>query len=123
MGVNLGGLAYYSTEWAFVDIMKQSSAWMTGNQQDRFAENPFDTGDALSLRPADGYPSALPANKTAHKLMLRNLQLRAQAGRYVCLFDGEGTVDFEFDARVVSRYSLLCGQHPNLAILDCKLFV
>jgi hypothetical protein len=40
------------------------------------------------------------AGKLAHKLLLRNLQLRAMPGRWVCLYDGEGTIDLQFDAKV-----------------------
>jgi hypothetical protein len=29
MGMNVGGLAYWSTQWVFVDVMKQSSKWWT----------------------------------------------------------------------------------------------
>jgi hypothetical protein len=59
----------------------------------------WDTQDPLTLRP-DGYPASLPTGKIAHKLALRNVQLRAMPGRYVALFDGEGTLDFGFDAKV-----------------------
>lgn len=59
----------------------------------------WDTQDPLTLRP-DGYPASLPAGKIAHKLALRNVQLKAMPGLYVALFDGEGSLDFGFDAKV-----------------------
>lgn len=34
IGVEVAGLAYWSTQWVFLDIMKQSSAWMTQNAPD-----------------------------------------------------------------------------------------
>lgn len=40
----------------------------------------FDSGTPLELTP-DGYPKSLPDGITAHKLVLRNVQLHAMAGR------------------------------------------
>jgi hypothetical protein len=34
MGVEVAGLAYWSAQWVFLDVMKQSSAWMTQNAPD-----------------------------------------------------------------------------------------
>eukprot|EP00798_Chlamydomonas_sp_ICE-L_P027889 gene27889-12006_t len=101
-GVNLAGLAYWSTEWVWLDVMKSSGAWLTANADDTSLQNPFDTQVTLELRP-DGYPARLPLNTIAHKLLLRDVQLHAMSGRYVCLYDGEGRLDFGFDAQVVSR--------------------
>ncbi|KAG2422805.1 hypothetical protein HXX76_015752 [Chlamydomonas incerta] len=102
-GVNLGGPAYWSTEWVWTDLMKGSSGWMTANSPDTALENPYDTGVALDLWPDNGYPARLPPNTYAHKLLQRNLQLHAWPGRYVVLHEGEGRLDFGFDATVVSR--------------------
>ncbi len=48
---------------------------------DRYA---WDTNETslMALRP-DGYPGSMPSNKYAHKLTLRNVQLKAMPGRYV----------------------------------------
>ncbi len=29
LGINIAGLSYWSTQWVFVDVMKQSSKWWT----------------------------------------------------------------------------------------------
>ncbi|KXZ45525.1 hypothetical protein GPECTOR_53g111 [Gonium pectorale] len=102
VGVNAGGLAYWSTEWTWVDVMKGSSRWMTANAADTALENPWDTGVALDLRP-DGYPARLPPGTVAHKLLIRNVLLHVWPGRYVVLYDGDGRLDFGFDAKVLSR--------------------
>ncbi len=62
----------------------------------------FDTGESLGTLRADGYPQSLPAGRIAHKLTTRDVQLHAIPGRYVALFDGDGTLDFAFDAKVAS---------------------
>ncbi|EFJ43984.1 hypothetical protein VOLCADRAFT_95837 [Volvox carteri f. nagariensis] len=101
-GANLPGTSYYSTEWMWIDLMKSSSIWMTANADDTSLENKWDTGVPLELRP-DGYPARLPPGTVAHKLFQRNMLLHAWPGRYVVLYDGDGRLDFKFDARVTSR--------------------
>lgn len=59
IGINLAGPTYYSTQWIFVDVMKQSSSWVSRNAPDTSEdEYAWDTGTAQHLRP-DGYPSRL----------------------------------------------------------------
>ncbi|KAG2446050.1 hypothetical protein HXX76_000652 [Chlamydomonas incerta] len=101
-GVNVNGLSYWSTEWVWTDVMKGSGEWWTANKRDTAWENPYNTGKALELRP-DGYPARLPPDTIAHKLILRNVALHAWPGRYVVLYDGEGRLDFGFDAKIASR--------------------
>jgi len=59
----------------------------------------WDTNVSLSLS-SSGYPTSLPSGQFAHKLTVRNVQLHAMPGRYVALYDGEGTLEFAFDAKV-----------------------
>jgi hypothetical protein len=53
----------------------------------------------INLR-SDGYPAYLLPGQVLLKLMLRDLQRHAPAGRYVCLYDGDGVISFQFDAKV-----------------------
>lgn len=105
IGANLGDITYYTTEPAFVDAMKMSSDWISvyasGYTQasDAYA---FGNGQPIHLR-SDGYPAYLEAGQNLVKMMLRDVHKHAViAGRYVCLFDGEGVIDFNFDAKVTS---------------------
>ncbi|GIL87895.1 hypothetical protein Vretifemale_15941 [Volvox reticuliferus] len=102
VGANLAGTSYWSTQWLWIDVMKSSSGWMTSNVRDTSLENLWDTGVPLELRP-DGYPARLPPNTAAHKLLQRDMLLHTWPGRYVVLYDGDGHLDFEFDAKVSSR--------------------
>lgn len=52
---------------------------------------------------ADGWPASLQPAQTLGKLMLRDVQYHAPAGVYTVLYDGDGRLDFSFDAKVVSR--------------------
>lgn len=56
VGMNLGGISYYSSEVKFVDVHKLSQQWVT----QRDGRHDWDTHeqDKLHLR-ADGYPASL----------------------------------------------------------------
>ncbi|GLC60709.1 hypothetical protein PLESTB_001660900 [Pleodorina starrii] len=101
-GINLGGTSYWRTEWIWIDVMKSSSGWMTTYALDTSVEVKFDTGVPLELRP-DGYPARLPPGVIAHKLLQRDQLRHTWPGRYVVLYDGDGRLNFEYDARVASR--------------------
>jgi hypothetical protein len=68
--------------------------------------NPFDTNDTLPLS-ASGWPQSLPPGRLAHKLAVRDVQLRAMPGRYLALYDGDGTVELGFDAKVRKTSAVL----------------
>lgn len=120
LGINLMPVNYYSPEQPFLDIFKTSAVakavstgWIT------HSESTWDTHEAAYLQlDKDGYPRTLKASATdPHSqlftsvglLVLRNLP-RANAGtglpyrpgRYVVLYDGEGTLSYSLDAKLVS---------------------
>jgi hypothetical protein len=60
----------------------------------------WDTQDTLTLDAA-GWPTSLPTGRIAHTLTVREVPpFAAVPGRYVALWDGDGQVDVEFEARV-----------------------
>ncbi len=98
LGMNLAEVTYYTREWVFVDAMKQSRDWLptrTGGS------NPWDSGETLKLD-VNGWP-ILRAGQAAHTIMYTDARGAYPAGRYVCTYDGDGEVELDFDARVVSR--------------------
>jgi len=101
IGTNLGGIAYWTTEWCFVDVMKMSSDWVSLDQPGYFNRaGAWGNGMPINLR-VDGYPAFLLPGQIVGKLMLRDVHLHAPSGQYVCLYDGDGEIDFQFDASVV----------------------
>ena len=101
VGSNLNGISYWNSEWVFVDVMKMSSSWVSLDQPGLNQGNgPWGNGMPVNLR-SDGYPAFLLPGQILMKLMLRDLRLHAPAGRYVCLYDGDGVISFTFDAKVV----------------------
>jgi hypothetical protein len=120
LGINLIPVNYYSPEQPFLDIFKTSAVakavsagWVT------HSESTWDTHEAAYLQlDKDGYPTSLKASATDPNspqlftsvglLLLRNLP-RANAGtglpyrpgRYVVLYEGEGTLSYGLDAKLV----------------------
>jgi S-formylglutathione hydrolase FrmB len=58
VGMNLGGLSYWSPELKFVDVAKQSQEWIT----EHHTTHQWDTHehDTITWRD-DGYPASLPS--------------------------------------------------------------
>lgn len=97
LGVNLEGPSDWSTEQPFVDCFRLSRAWIS--QRDGLA---WGQGPTLSLR-SDGYPASLQPGCYAETLMLTIPGAHRPQGRYVCLYDGTGTVTFSNVGQVVSQ--------------------
>jgi len=98
LGINLAEVTYYTREWVFVDAMKQSRDWLPTRPG---GSDPWDSGQTLKLN-AQGWP-ILRAGQAAHTVMYADTQGAYPAGRYICTWDGDGDVDMDFDARVVSK--------------------
>lgn len=96
MGINLTSLCYWSPESPFVDIFKQSQPWKS---QRKGAES--GKGSPLDLD-ENGWIRSLAPGQWADSLMNRG-HGHYPAGEYVCLYDGEGRIEFGFDARVKKR--------------------
>ncbi len=98
VGVNLSGVADWSTQLVFVDVFKQSREWIP----QRVSGGAWNTGEALSLT-ADGWIASLASGQAAGTLMTREILGHYPAGLYICLYDGEGQIEFGFDAAVLNR--------------------
>ena len=84
VGTNLSGIAYYSSQFPFADLMKTSAGWTSRDDKGR-TDRPF---PAMT---ADGYPAALhPGQRAVNAVAWENTHYAA--GRYVILWDGDGKV-------------------------------
>jgi hypothetical protein len=119
LGVDLAGVTYYSSEQPFLNLFKTTGV-SKGNPAGWFthSSNQWDTKEEAYLQlDANGYPTTLKANASDPNqrftyvgvLILRALPksnggtgLPYPAGQYVVLYDGEGTLSFGFDAKLVS---------------------
>lgn len=101
IGVNLGPpLDFSPNSLVLKDVAKSCRKWFSQNTD---TLSPFDTAEALTLRPEDGYP-ILAAGKAAATLILREMTDTGSSvplypgGNYVLTFRGTGRVSVHFDA-------------------------
>jgi len=121
LGINLNGVSYYTAEQPFLNIFKTTGVsraspegWVTGSP------NVYNTHEEAYLRlDANGYATTLTASPAdPHKpqlfdhisvLLLAGLAgsnggsgPRYRAGKYIVLYDGQGTLVYTDDAKLVS---------------------
>ena len=99
-GVNVNGIAEYSTEWPFVDIFKMSTYWVTQS----WTHSGWDTGNLSNFAMRDdNYPSVLPRQYSMGSLMVRDINSHYEQGLYVLLYDGDGVLNCQFDCIAMKR--------------------
>jgi hypothetical protein len=84
VGTNLGGVAYFSSQFPFANMLKSSEGW--GSKGPSGSPG----GPFLSMTP-DGYPAALKPNHSAIAAV-GWVNAHYPAGRYVVLWDGDGAL-------------------------------
>jgi hypothetical protein len=100
LGIGLNGIADYSTELPFLDAFKSARQWVSQTP------TVWDTGESLNLD-AQGWVKSLPAGRSAVTLLLREIPNAYRSGRYVVLYDGTGTIEYNFDASKITSESSL----------------
>ncbi|MGB3402700.1 MAG: cellulose-binding protein [Microcoleaceae cyanobacterium] len=106
LGTNLSGIADYSTQMPFVDAFKSSRRWITQCSKDRdpncgesWSTNEFDQLDLDEW----GWVKSLPDPEDSPEytqvvtLMYRGVD-PYPGGTYIVLYDGVGTLEYDFDA-------------------------
>jgi len=96
IGTNLERISYWTSQLPFLDVMKTSGDWTSGDSAN------WDNGQALNLD-ANGWVRSLAPGQVAKKLMLRDIGSNYPAGQYRVRYKGEGTLKFQFAARMVSE--------------------
>ena len=96
LGINLSGLADWSTDYPFVDVFRMSRKWISQSEGAGWGKGPE------LVRDANGWITHLETNCWADTPLLTGSNGHAPAGDYVCLFDGEGEINFQY-AKVISR--------------------
>ncbi len=105
LGTNLNGIADWSTELPFLDAFKSSRPWITQCVSgETGCSGSWDTEeyDKLDLD-EQGWVKSLPAPEappeyTRVATLLFTGMKNYPAGKYVVLYDGEGTIEYKFDA-------------------------
>ena len=118
VGTNLHRLAFWSSQLPFLDGFKSSRQWLTQdyystkNEQGEYV-NTWNTGEFADLeRDANGWITSLPAPEdepdysSVGTILYREIG-DYPAGKYVVLYQGEGTIEYGFDATKDESASVL----------------
>jgi hypothetical protein len=87
LGTNLTGISDWSREWAFVDAFKMSRNWISGNSTD------WDDGRAIDTD-TDGWVRSLLPDQIVRTVLFWGDDEYFPTGRYVVLYEGEGTIEY-----------------------------
>ena len=129
VGMNLSGVAYWSSEQPFLNIFKTAFTyggtaagptvgWLTQSTN----SGAWDTGEEQYLKvDSNGWPTSLTASGEASQqfnavgaLMLFGLTDAYPSGTYVAIYQGAGTVTFGFDASAISSSTTSpCSNFPS----------
>ena len=90
MGMNLAGVADWSSEIIFVDAFKAARPW--SSQKDEVGAA-YGSGGPLDLDER-GWPKKLADKQFAEALIYMDIGGHYPGGKYVCLFDGRGELEF-----------------------------
>ncbi|MGB3405794.1 MAG: calcium-binding protein [Microcoleaceae cyanobacterium] len=104
LGMGLNGIADWSTQLPFIDHFKASRVWL-GHLSGRWGginASEMDLDDK-------GWVKSLPVvegqERPVSTLMLRGINGQYPGGRYVVLYDGEGELNYKFDAEEITSES------------------
>jgi hypothetical protein len=98
LGINVSGIASWTPEIVFVDVFKQAQSWTSQR-----SGKPYGQGGPLDLDP-HGWVQKLDGNgQYAESLMFVDLQGHYPAGDYVCLYDGDGEIEFAQAGKLIQR--------------------
>ena len=84
VGINLAGIAYWTTEFPFADMMKSGMGWNSRDDAGNW-------GAAFPTTSAQGYPTSLAPGQHALSAVAWS-NVNYPVGQYVILWDGDGTV-------------------------------
>ena len=102
LGINMNGVSYWSSAWTFIDLIKQASGWIVQHIDQLDVLYIWNTNERLN-RTSTQYPASIPFNRQAVTLMLRDVNNSWPNDIYYVFYDGEGSINFGFDATIIER--------------------
>ncbi len=107
LGIGLSGIADYSTQLPFLDAFKSSRQWITQCASgEPNCKGEWDTEEYNLLNlDENGWVKSLPSPADAPKytrvstLLLREIPNFYPSGQYIVLYEGEGTIEYTYDAK------------------------
>lgn len=113
LGIGLNGIADWSTQHPFLNHFKTARAWITQCiKSDPNCEGKWSTeeSDLLNLD-ENGWVKSLPKPEDKPQftrvstLLLREIANQFPGGKYVVLYDGEGTIEYRFAGKKIESES------------------
>jgi hypothetical protein len=107
MGLNLGGLAYWSSETPFCNLMRSAMSWTAQYKEVWRPDGVWTWSRPAAESPqaldATGWPRSLAPDQALGTLMARNVNRTLPDGVYTVTYAGSGELSFGFDARVLTQ--------------------
>ncbi|NWG87693.1 MAG: hypothetical protein HXY26_09355 [Hydrogenophilaceae bacterium] len=112
LGVNLHGVSYWSPTQPFVDVFRQSGAWVP----QREGSQVWDTREPLDIDEHGWLRSLTPGQQAATVVMSGGTY---PVGTYTVTYDGQGDLSFNMDARIAGRHGndLLVEVQPKYRVI------
>ena len=107
LGINLNGPTDWNSELPFVDVFRLSRQWISQRQNEDWGKGPD------LPRDANGWVTQLAPNCWADTPMCTIKGGRFPKGRYTCLYEGRGRIEFWGGAQVVE-------QQPGRLVVEVK---
>ena len=93
LGLNLAGVTDWSSELVFEDAFAAARPWISQAQGKPWGQGwPLDVDEKGNVR-------SLREGQYAESIVFMDFAGRFPGGKYVCRYEGEGELDFAFDAR------------------------
>ncbi len=105
IGINIGGIADWATQWPFVDLFKTSREWIPQREGADWGK-----GEPLQLTP-EGWVASLAPGQFAETIMMIDTP-HYPSGKYTLLYEGEG--------KIVLRNAEIVSESPGRMIVDVK---
>src|SRR5262245_1179332 len=116
IGINLAGVADWSTENIFVDAFKASRPWTPQKEGAAYGE-----GGKLEGVEKTGWPTRLADKQFAESLMFVDMPGKIPGGKYFVTWEGNGEIEFSEAARATLNRPGEIDVNPNLQFLALRV--
>ncbi|MBF2027200.1 MAG: hypothetical protein IGS48_10595 [Oscillatoriales cyanobacterium C42_A2020_001] len=105
IGMNVGGIADWATQWPFVDLFKTSREWIPQREGADWGK-----GEPLQLT-SEGWVASLAPGQYAETVMMIDTP-HYPSGKYTLLYEGEG--------KITLRNAAIASETPGKMVVDVK---
>lgn len=98
LGINLGGITYWSSEIVFVDLFRHSQTFKSQAPGKGYAQ-----GGPLDLTPEGWVRSLAGGGQFADAIILSRPPLGYPVGVYTCFYEGQGKIQFGYRMKVLEE--------------------